>query len=440
MLAEKVMTAALRVANRQVLSLSTAGRAELPSPVPGKQYMLYVHIPFCEQLCPYCSFNRYPFDEELARAYFRDLRQEMRMIALMGYDFGSAYFGGGTPTVLIDELVATIDLARELFDIQEVSSETNPNHLIPEIVEPLASRVQRFSIGVQSFDDDLLRQMDRYDKYGSGEETLERLRAMEGAFHSLNVDMIYNFPSQTMESLARDIECVKKAGSNQTTFYPLMTSPVVRRSLEDSVGKIPADREYDYYRAVTQGLGDTFEASSAWTFSRVGGGMIDEYIVDYEDYVGIGSGSFSYIDGTLFVNTFSLKGYAQAIAEGRPPTTGVKAFTRRERMAYRFMMDLFGLELDKRRFEKSFGVPVERGLTREYVFMKLAGAFDADDEAKLSLSPTGRYLLVAMMREFFVGVNAFRDQARAALPEEERALLIDQGEVCTSFTGHNVGV
>ena len=61
-------------------------------------------------------------------------------------------------------------------------------------------------------------------------------------------------------------------------------------------------------------LSRQFELSTAWTFSRKGGGLIDEYIVEYEDYVGIGSGSFSYLDGTLLVNTFSLKQYRQRIA------------------------------------------------------------------------------------------------------------------------------
>jgi coproporphyrinogen III oxidase-like Fe-S oxidoreductase len=428
MLAERIMTAALRLANKQVLSLELDGTARIPAPRPDTPYMLYVHIPFCERLCPYCSFNRYPMDEERARRYFGQLRTEMRLAAEMGYDFGSVYFGGGTPTVLIDELCDTMDLARDLFDVQEISCETNPNHLIPRIVEPLAERVQRFSVGVQSFDDGLLRQMDRYDKYGSGAETIERLASIEGVFHSLNVDMIFNFPSQTPEILHADIEAVKATGANQVTFYPLMTSPAVRRKLAETIGRVSYEREHDLYEQMVEEISCCFEPASAWTFSRTGGGMIDEYIVDYEEYLGLGSGSFSFLDGSLYVNTFSLVEYERLTEAGRLSASARKRFETRPLMAYRFMMSLFGLELDKKRFREDFGVSVERGLWREYGFMKSVGAFDVDDEERLTLTPKGRYLLVAMMREFFAGVNTFRDAARAALPEAERDLLFGEGD------------
>ena len=378
----------------------------------GAQRSIYVHIPFCERLCPYCSFNRYPFDEQLARRYYERLRREIRIVADMGYDFGSAYFGGGTPTVLVDELAETIDLIRELFSIQEVSCETNPNHLIPSVVDPLADRVQRLSVGVQSFDDGLLKQIDRFGKYGSGSEILERLRWADGRFHSLNVDMIFNFPSQTPEMVLTDVDRIVESGANQVTFYPLMISPTVKRSLKERVGTVSIQHEQEYYELICDALDGRFEPGSAWTFSRVGGGMIDEYIVDYEDYVGVGSGSFSYLDGSIYVNTFSLRGYEGAIDEGRTAADAVRSFSKRERMAYRLMMDLFGLELDKRAFEASFGVTPERGLTAEVTFLRAVGAFDRDDAEVFTLTPKGRYLLVAMMREFFAGVNAFRDQVR----------------------------
>ena len=76
----------------------------------------------------------------------------------------------------------TIDLARELFDIREVSCETNPNHLDERLVDVLGQRVQRLSVGVQSFDDGLLKKINRYDRFGSGAETLERIQTGGGRF------------------------------------------------------------------------------------------------------------------------------------------------------------------------------------------------------------------------------------------------------------------
>ncbi|MDP2181883.1 MAG: coproporphyrinogen III oxidase family protein [Actinomycetota bacterium] len=434
MLAERLLTAVVRDANKKYLRLTPTEVRTLPDPVAGREYMLYVHVPFCTRLCPYCSFNRFPFSVDRAVPYFGHLRREMQMVADLGYDFTSMYVGGGTPTVMIDELCDTIDRAKSLFSIREVSSESNPDHLVPEIVDPLIGRVNRFSVGVQSFDNELLKQMERYDKYGSAEDILERLKWAAGRFHSLNVDMIFNFPSQTREMLLRDVEMLKASGTNQTTFYPLMASPAVRKSLRQTVGAVSYRRENAFYQAVSDALSGSFEHASAWTFSRTGGGMIDEYIVDYEDYVGIGSGAFSFLNGALWVNTFSLAEYAERIDAGKTGATAKRDFSSNERMRYRFMMGLFGLSLDKKAFERDFGVSIERGLPVEITFMRAAGAFDRNDDERITLTPRGRYLLVAMMREFFVGVNSVRDQARSALPDVERELLFgDAGEAaCVS--------
>ena len=111
-------------------------------------------------------------------------------------------------------------------------------------------------------------------------------------FKTLNVDMIFNFPSQTEEMLLHDLEMVKQSGCTQTTFYPLMASPSVEESLKRTVGEVSYDREYRFYQLIDHGLTDPdpatgkapFTHGSAWTFSAATGGMIDEYVVDYEDY------------------------------------------------------------------------------------------------------------------------------------------------------------
>jgi coproporphyrinogen III oxidase-like Fe-S oxidoreductase len=398
-----------------------------------------VHVPFCERLCPYCSFNRFPFDEARARAYFKALRAEMRMLCGRGYDFKSMYVGGGTPTVLIDELTALIDEARALFGIEEVSCETNPNHLTPERLEVLEGRVQRLSVGVQSFDDGLLRQIGRHEAYGSGLQTLERLQAAARHFDTINADMIFNFPSQTEDQLVYDLACILESGVAQTTFYPLMASPSVARSLRQTVGQVSHAREHRYYQLVSaalcgEGPQPLFEFSSAWTFNAVSAStdntMIDEYIVDYEEYPALGSGGFSYLDGSLYVNTFSVNEYIRLIGEGRMSVKGVVRFSRYDRMRYRLMMQLFGLRLDKRQWESDFGCSVASGVPVEYAFYRTAGAFARETADEIVLSTKGRYLLVALMRQFFVGVNGVRDRARASLPDAERLLFecLDDGQ------------
>jgi len=426
-LSERIVTAALGLLNHRYLATDPAGPDALPGPVPGNGYVLYAHVPFCERLCTYCSFNRFLYKEDRARAYFEHLRDEMRMVRELGYDFGSLYIGGGTPTILLDELATTIDLARKLFpSIKEVSAETSPNHLGPELVSTLDGRVQRLSVGIQSFDDCLLRQMDRYGKYGTGEEVLERVASMAGAFPSFNVDMIFNFPSQTEETLLRDISLVKQTGANQTTFYPLMASPLRRRELAQTVGAIDFEREARYYKLVCEELSPEFEPASAWTFSADKSSMIDEYIVDYPEYVGVGSGALSFLGGVMYGNTFSLGQYAERIESHQLATVKQgKPYRRKALMRYRFVTDLFGLRLDKQRFRRDFGLPVELGLPAELAFMELAGGIATNTPEEITLTDTGRYLLLVMMRETLATSNDARDQARAELPLEERILLLE---------------
>lgn len=419
-LSEKVLTPYLKKMTGQYLRLAPAGVHALPPPGETKGQTLYLHIPFCESLCPYCSFNRFLFEEARARSYFQKLWREMEMVKELGYDFSTLYIGGGTPTILIDELAKTIDLAKDMFSIAEVSCETNPNHLIPEYIEKLSGGVQRLSVGVQSFDDELLRQMGRYQKFGSGDQIVERIQETAPHFTSLNVDMIYNFPNQTREILLNDLQMVIDSGAQQTTFYPLMTSSAVARSLDRSVGRVDYGREPEYFEIILNRLSSEFEPMSAWTFLRNGTGMIDEYIVESDEYVGLGAGAFSFLNGTLYVNTFSTKKYAEAISAGRMSVSMKQDYGKRERMRYRFMMEMFGLHFSRSHFQKMFDTPVELGLWLEMLFMGLAGAFEKIQGNSYFLTPRGKYLSVVLMREFFSGVNNVRDEARKQLGEEER--------------------
>jgi menaquinone C8-methyltransferase len=423
-LSERILAGVMRQQINAQLTLEPLKQPELPDPRPGRKYVLYIHVPFCESLCPYCSFNRFIFNEDRARLYFQNLRRELKMISARGYEFASLYIGGGTPTILPDELAETIDETRRLFNIGEVSCETNPNHLTPKILNVLKGRVDRLSVGVQSFNNDLLRQMSRLEKFGTGEEILERIQTSIGILPALNVDMIFNFPDQTEEILRQDIAAIIRSGANQATFYPLMSAPSVESALLRSLGHFGTQREIDFYQIINTELEKEYQPMSAWTFSRRGEGMLDEYIVEYEEYVGAGSGAFSYLDGSLYVNTFSLNDYHHAISANRHPLTATRKFDKYARMQYRFMMELFDLHMDTRKFQRDFGIPVELGLWKEMAFLTANGAFSSYKDGILQIHPRGRYLLVVMMREFFAGVNRIRDQARLNLAPNERLMCV----------------
>jgi coproporphyrinogen III oxidase-like Fe-S oxidoreductase len=394
---------------RRILDLTpAAGGTPLapPAPAPGASYLLYLHVPFCEELCPYCSFNRVRLEAGLAARYFESLRTEMRTYAGAGYRFDAAYVGGGTPTVLPAELGSVLRLARELWPIRSLSVETNPNHLTPQILGMLEDcGVDRLSVGVQSFDDGLLDSMHRLHRYGSGSEIRSRLAAVRGRFPTLNADMLFNLAGQSRAMLECDLAVLLELEPEQVTFYPLM-SPRAQRG--------PYRRERLYYCRIRETLSGSYLPSTAWCFSRAGReGLTDEYIVSREEYAGLGSGSFGYLGGQLYANTFSLPAYIRRAGRGELPVAAVRPFCLEERLRYDFLMRLFGGRLDLGRLEARHGPGTAARLRREVAFFQAIGALRREGNT-LSLTDTGNYVWVMLMREFFIGVNRLRAASMAA--------------------------
>ena len=134
MIIETFITKFLRYQNQHYLTFDDFTVQKLPCGHREREYLLYVHIPFCEELCPYCSFNRYKFQDKRARRYFTALRREIKLYSERDFKCTGVYVGGGTPTVLPEDLAGTLQLVRECFPVREVSVETNPNHLTDEVV------------------------------------------------------------------------------------------------------------------------------------------------------------------------------------------------------------------------------------------------------------------------------------------------------------------
>ncbi|MGO9147741.1 MAG: coproporphyrinogen III oxidase family protein [Desulfomonilia bacterium] len=373
-----------------------------------------MHIPFCVQLCPYCSFHRYPFEEDMVRVYFKALRKELAIYADMGFRFSSVYVGGGTPTVLMDELFETMGLIETLFRPGEISVETNPDRLERDQITSLANAgVRRISVGIQSFSDEILKAIGRYEKYGSGAELARKVFDALGSVETLNVDMIYNFPIQDSSMLEHDLATLLKILPDQVTFYPLMISQATHKQMESIMGGVSPGKEKVFYNMITSTLEPLYQPNSAWCFSRGGSLMIDEYVVGGEEYVGAGSGAFGLVGGAIYANTFSLGEYVRSLESGRLPIRHRKAFSLHEMARYSLLMNLFGLKLDLGLFKQRFGHSIWYLLGPEIFFFMLTGAISIAP-SQLRLTSRGRYYWVIMMREFFTGVDNFRDASREA--------------------------
>jgi coproporphyrinogen III oxidase-like Fe-S oxidoreductase len=367
---------------------------------------LYVHIPFCRSLCPFCCFNRYLFREDLARRYFVDLKNELEMYAGRGFRFSSVYFGGGTPTVLMDELAGFIGLLRKRFLINQVSLETTPRELTPENIAMLQGMgINRLSVGVQSFEEPVLKTMGRVN--GPPDEVMARLLAAQGRFDTLNVDFVFNFPGQTVEQFAADVAAFKELGIDQATFYPLMASPHKKDALERRFNHVDNSREKQFYKVIMEQLyHGGYTASTAWCFSR-GEHMIDEYIIEYDDYVGIGAGSVSIVAGDFYANSFSLDRYHEMTGAGRLPIVGRRRLSVKENLRYYLLTKLFGMKLDMAALAGRFGSGAAGRLWTELAFFRTFGLVSGD--GVLRVTEKGMYPVSVMMRDFFAALNALRE-------------------------------
>jgi coproporphyrinogen III oxidase-like Fe-S oxidoreductase len=414
---ERLLLAGFRWQTRTAMKFSAGEAVPMPAPPRSGSAFLYVHVPFCEVLCPFCSFHRVQYQETEARRYFAALRQEIRLYHDAGFVFTGVYVGGGTPTVACGELLETLALIRGLFPVREISVETNPRDLRDGVLAQLAAAgVDRLSVGVQSFDDQLLRKMERYEKYGSSAEIQERLQAAAGLFRTLNADMIYNLPGQSLASLERDLAILLQLKVNQVSFYPLMTTKSAEFKMSQTMGLPQARRLRPYFDTILARLRPHFAPQSAWCFAR-GGGALDEYIVEADNYVGVGSGAFSYLDGVMYATTFSLAAYAERVGRGLTGITGQRRLSAVEQVMHALLVRLFGLRLEKSWFVERFGRRKLQTLAPMLASLKVAGAL-REDKTTYQLTDRGMYYWVLMMASFFESVNAFREQMRALVAAE----------------------
>lgn len=388
-----------------------------PEPQPGHQYLLYAHIPFCKTLCSYCTFHRFLFKEHKAREYFVNLRKEMDYVKALGYDFTSMYIGGGTTTILEDELIRTIEHARTLFPgIKEVSCETDPLQIATPTFRNLKGLVDRMSIGVQSFNDDILKMTERYDKFGSGALIYERLQEAIELFPTTNVDMIFGFRGQDLEMLQRDMDLLVELNPRQITTYPLMVTSQTRKSVKQTIAAKGIELA-DQYAVIMNTLGNHYRQLTSWTFGRTHDEGFDEYVVDHDEYLGVGSGAFSFLGSSLYVNTFSLRRYNERIKEGKTGVERRRQFDKHAVLQYRLLLGLFSARLSRKYFREVHGVDLDKALFKEMLGLRIAGAIkdNPEDPDNLIVTDAGKFLGLVMMKAFYSGMDNVRAELRKPL-------------------------
>ena len=225
---------------------------------------LYVHIPFCETKCPYCDFNTYAKIESLIPDYVSALRTEIELWAglLESPPVRTIFFGGGTPSYLpsndITALMATISESFTLQDDAEVTLEANPGRLHSRQAQPLPryAGINRLSIGVQSFDDGLLRLLGRRH---SAADAVEAYRmAYDAGFANVSIDLMYGLPHQTIDHWQETLSRTGDLHPPHVSLYALTLEGGTPMEHSVAQGTLPTpdpDLAADMYAMAGQDLG-----------------------------------------------------------------------------------------------------------------------------------------------------------------------------------------
>ena len=284
---------------------------------------LYVHIPFCKTKCPYCDFNTYQGIEALIGPYMEALLLEIRLWgATLGHPrVNTIFFGGGTPSYIplehTEKLLRTIDDAFEVVPGAETTLEANPGDLTaPALTRLLEMGVNRLSIGVQSLDDSLLGLLGRRH---TAHEAMEAYRlAHLSGFESVNLDLMYGLPRQTIAQWEDTLAKVLELGPPHLSLYCLTLeegTPLERWVRQDRLPEPDPDLAADMYTLVRETLGEAgyhhYEISN-WAMP----GFRCLHNMAYwlnRHYLGVGPGAHSCLHGYRFWNVDPPRLYVQRV-------------------------------------------------------------------------------------------------------------------------------
>ncbi|PHQ76885.1 MAG: coproporphyrinogen dehydrogenase [Shewanella sp.] len=372
---------------------------------------LYIHIPFCHTLCRFCSFHKVKFQESLAREYFQALRQEIRQVIAKGYRFNRVYIGGGTTTILEDELIKTIELIKSLTTIREVSCESDPIYFKEGHPELLKGLVDRMSIGVQSFDDAILKITGRFEKFGSGLQQAEYVSRAIELFPTVNVDMMYGFKMQTADTVHADLLQTMALNPDQITTYPLTIGIGKNRKKAGCLAG-PAHELWPQFLAVKQALADRYVMEFPWTFSRSFGQPVqNKYVLDGEDCFGVGSGAFGRFGEKFSISSFDIADYIRLIDQVQSGTCYIKPLESKALIQHHLMIMMGHGHLDNQVFKAHTGRSLWQALPLEMSFLLASGAIVKRGD-NYRTTEQGQFIALKMFVGFLTGMDYLREQAR----------------------------
>ena len=325
----------------------------------------YVHIPFCTQICYYCDFSKVFIKNQPVDSYLEHLLEEFQSYDIQ--KLRTLYIGGGTPTalsapqleVLLDGLTKNLDLSA----LEELTIEANPGDLDADKIAVLKnSAVNRVSLGVQTFDDKMLKKIGRSHLEKDIYENIDRLKL--AGFDNISIDLIYALPGQTMEQVKENVAKAIGLDIPHMSLYSLILENHTVFMNRMRRGKLPLPKEdleaemFDYIIAELEKAG--FEHYEISNFSKPGFESRHNLMYwDNAEYYGIGAGASGYVNGVRYKNHGPIRHYLQAVEAGNARVQE-EVLTLNEKMEEEMFLGLRKKSgVSKKRFEEKFGISFE---------------------------------------------------------------------------------
>ncbi len=309
---------------------------------------LYVHIPFCARICPYCAFYKELLDRSqtprFCEAIVRELQTQTQDQPLR---LRTIYFGGGTPTALttaqLDFLLTGFHRSLDLSELIEWTMEANPGS-VSATKASLLRRLgtNRISLGVQSWDDDLLKLLGREHNAKQAKQSFEIFRGT--GFENINIDLMFGLPGQTIaqwhETLERTIALQPEHISTYCLTYEEDTEFFLRHASGEFRQDADADVEFfDTTMSMLENAG--YEQYEISNYARPGFRSAHNHgYWSGADYLGIGPSAFSTIGMTRRQNVPDFRRYSEAVLAGQSASGSVEHLTEAMKRAERVALSL----------------------------------------------------------------------------------------------------
>ena len=282
---------------------------------------IYIHIPFCNKKCSYCDFYILTNMKREYDKYVKYLIKEINMYDKIYYD--TIYFGGGTPSVLDISHIKSILNNLKYDDKTEITLELNPTNMDYEKLKQLRNLgINRLSIGMQSFDDEILKLMNR--EHTSKDNIQSYYNARCAGFDNISVDLIFAVPSQTMKQLRNDMKIIEKLKPDHISIYSLIWeegSKFYKLLKEKKIEKLDEDIEVKMYTYIINKLKklgyEHYEVSSFCKNKKYGRHNIKYW--NNSEFLGVGISASSFIENKRYEKIRKLLLYYKEIDNGNIP-------------------------------------------------------------------------------------------------------------------------